>query len=416
MKVSHINFSDFSGGASIAANRICKSLRTHGLEIELRVQKKYSSLDYVQILNSRYHDFYTSIIRKLEFLLSKFLLSSKESFSISMHFSNAHKKINDLPSDLIHLHWINGGMLSIKDISRIQKPLVWTLHDMWAFSGPRHYYLDPDLRAISGINTKVSFFERLLAKIIFNKKTSFWRHPIYIVAPSQWMADQAKNSSLMKNWPISVIKNPIDTVQWTPENQSLSREFFKLPQKSSLILFGAAGGIEDQRKGFSYLKNALKNIEQNDGIELVIYGGTKSDLSLGLNIKVHNMGYISDPHKLKKLYSACNVLVIPSIQDNLPNTAIESLACSTPVVAFNLCGMPDIILHKKTGYLAEAYNSDDLMNGINWTLNPDISEKVKKHCRDHAIENFALEVVGKEYINLYEKILKESQFHKGKAY
>ena len=393
MKVSHINFSDFSGGASIAANRICKSLRAHGLETELRVQKKYSSLDYVHMLNSRNHDFYTSIIRKLEFLLSKLLFTSKETFSISMHFSNAYKKINGLSSDLIHLHWVNGSMLSIKDISRIKKPLVWTLHDMWAFSGPRHYYLDSELRAISGIHTRVTFFERALAKIIFNKKTSFWRHPIHIVAPSQWMADQAKNSLLMKNWPISVIKNPIDTDQWMPENQSISREFFKLPKKSSLILFGAAGGIEDQRKGFSYLKNALEKIEQNEGIELVIYGGTKSNLSLGLNIKVHNMGYISDTYKLKKLYSACNVLVIPSIQDNLPNTAVESLACSTPVVAFNLCGMPDLILHRKTGYLADVFNSDDLMNGINWAINPDTSEKVKEHCRNYAVENFSLEKV-----------------------
>ncbi len=409
MKVSHINFSDLSGGASIAANRICKALKTLSLETELRVQKKYSSLDYVHILNSRSHDFYTSIIRKLEFLLSKFLFISKETFSISMHFSNAHKKINNLSSDLIHLHWINGGMLSIKDISRIQKPLVWTLHDMWAFSGPRHYYLDSELSAISGIHTKVTFFEKSLAKAIYNKKTSSWRYPIHIVAPSQWMADHAKKSLLMKNWPISVIKNPIDTEQWVPENQDVSRDFFKLPQKKSLILFGAAGGIEDQRKGFTYLKNALKKIGQNDDIELVMYGGTKLDLSLGLNIKIHNMGYISDPHKLKKLYSACNVLVVPSIQDNLPNTAIESLACSTPVVAFNLCGMPDLILHKKTGYLAEAFNSDDLMNGINWAINLEISDKVKEHCRNYAVENFSLEVIGKKYIKLYEKILKESQ-------
>ena len=180
MKVSHINFSDLSGGASIAANRICKALKTHSFETELRVQKKYSSLDYVHILNSRNHDFYTSIIRKLEFLLSKFLFISKETFSISMHFSNAYKKINDLSSNLIHLHWINGGMLSIKDISKIQKPLVWTLHDMWAFSGPRHYYLDPELSAISGIHTKVTFFEKSIAKAIYKLAKEIGVNPLIL--------------------------------------------------------------------------------------------------------------------------------------------------------------------------------------------------------------------------------------------
>jgi glycosyltransferase involved in cell wall biosynthesis len=403
IEVSHINFSDSFGGASIAANRICQSLIQHNIECQLIVHQRLTSKDYIKKISSKQEDFLSSIFRKSEYLVSKYLFQLNETASISLHPSYYYKKINDLQTDIIHLHWVNGSMLSVQDIKRINKPIVWTMHDMWPFSGVRHYAYDCSNKNLFFQKTQNNF-EKLISSYLVNKKKQQWIDPFDIVAPSNWMANLIRNSDVMKNWPVSVIKNPIDTEKWQPEDMSLSRENLKLPRDKLLILFGAAGGVEDPRKGFAYLKKALSSLDKQLEVELVIYGGSVQQASSEFSFKIHDFGFIDCQTVLKNLYSACNVFVLPSVVDNLPNTGVESLACGTPVVAFNTGGIPDIVDHLKTGYLAEKFKSDDLLNGIEWVLKSSNYLEMRTKCREKALNFFSYPVVAKEYERLYAKI------------
>lgn len=402
IKVSHINFSDSVGGASIAANRICESLIQDNIQSQLIVHQRLSSKDHIKKISSKQEDFFSSIFRKSEHLVSKYIFQLNEIASISLHPSNYYKNINDLQSDIIHLHWINGSMLSVQDIKKINKPIVWTMHDMWPFSGVRHYEYNSNKNLF--FQNPQNNIEKLVSKYLVNKKKQQWTDQFNIVAPSSWMADLIRNSDVMKNWPVSVIKNPIDVEKWQPADMSLSREELKLPNDKSLILFGAAGGVEDPRKGFAYLKKALSGLNKKLEAELVIYGGVTQQVASEFEFKIHDFGFINCQATLKNLYSACNVFVLPSVVDNLPNTGVESLACGTPVVAFNTGGIPDIVDHLNTGYLAEKFRSDDLLNGIEWVLNSKNYLEMRNECRKKALSFFSYPVIAKEYKRLYDKI------------
>jgi len=407
MKISHINFSDNIGGASKAAMRICDAVNlVSNIEAELIVANK--SLDRSNIIevNSKKGLFYSSAVRKLESIATKIFFSSNQSTSFSFHPSNSAKRINALNSDIIHLHWINGGMLSIADIAKINKPKIWTLHDMWPFCATEHYAKNDNWQKGYANQKNNRSVEYLLNSFIWNKKNLMWDEPFQIVAPSMWMADCARQSKLFESWPITVIKNPIDAEKWFPSDTLIARELLGLPADIPLVLFGAAGGINDPRKGFKYIEEAM-TILQHDipNIQLAIFGNSDALDSLdNLSYKIHNMGVISDTNRLRNLYTACDVFVLPSLQDNLPNTGVESIACGTPIAAFNLGGMEDIVIHKKTGYLAASPNSEELANGLHWILNHANHSELSKNCSQHVLDNFSFSVVANQYTELYTKI------------
>jgi len=408
MKISHINFSDNIGGASKAAMRICDAMNlVRNIEAELIVSKKELDRSNVIEVSAKKGIFYSSLVRRIESIVSKIFFSLDQPTSFSCHPSNAANQINALNSDIIHFHWINGGMLSIADIAKINKPKIWTLHDMWPFCATEHYAKNDDWQkgyANKKNNTSVEYF---LNNFIWNKKNLMWDEPFQIVAPSMWMADCARQSKIFESWPITVIKNPIDTEKWFPSDSLIARESLGLPADVPLVLFGAAGGVNDPRKGFKYIEEAMKILQHgNPDVQLAIFGNKDSLDSLdSLSYKIHNMGIILDTKKLRNLYSACDVFVLPSLQDNLPNTGVESIACGTPIAAFNLGGVKDIVIHKKTGYLAATPNSEELANGLHWILNHDNHSELSKNCRQHVLDNFSFSLVANQYTELYKNIL-----------
>jgi glycosyltransferase involved in cell wall biosynthesis len=300
-------------------------------------------------------------------------------------------------------------MFSVSDISRIKKPIVWTLHDMWAFCGAEHYTEEYRWK-VGYENYNRPVYERGfdLNKWTWKRKKRLWKNGIPIVTPSIWLGDCVKNSNLMSKWPTTIIPNPINNLVWKSMEKKLARNFLNLPENKTLLLFGAMGGSIDPRKGFDLLKESLHFIRNNDNnIELVVFGQSSPKSPPELGYPIHFVGHLNDEISLRILYSSADVMIIPSRQDNLPNTGLEAQVCGLPVVAFNIGGMPDIVAHKKTGYLAKPFDTKDLADGISWVLS-DISlhKSIQENSRKRAIELWSEDIVGKKYITLYESVIK----------
>ncbi len=300
-------------------------------------------------------------------------------------------------------------MLSIEDISKIKAPIVWSLHDMWAFTGGCHYDEECGEYKNRCGNCKVLSSSNqfdLSTWILKRKQKSFNKHPnITIIGLSKWLSNCAKKSSLFKHHNILNLPNPINTDLFKPIEFKTGRDYWNLHKEKKLVLYGAMSSTSDPRKGYNELRKAIEmlNIEN---FELVIFGNKdgfkKRD---NFKYKTHYLGLIKDDNELIKLLNTVDVIVIPSIQENLSNIIMESLSCGTPVVAFNIGGNSDMISHKNNGYLAKAYDLKDLANGIEWVLKSPKPTRISQNARKKIIDNFESKLVAKKYIKLYNEII-----------
>jgi len=338
------------------------------------------------------------------------LYKNKTLFSPSwLGFSSVVDKINEINPDIVHLHWINGGMIKIEELARIKAPIVWSLHDMWAFTGGCHY--DENCTAYENNcgNCKVIGSEKAkdLSKKIFDRKQKIFSQieNMTIVGLSRWLHECAKSSTLLKNEKHINLPNPIDTNIFKPFDKEKARELWSLPKDKKLVLFGAMGTTSDPRKGFDELSDAMLKIE-NKNIEFVVFGSSEPQDSQNFGFKTHYLGSLADDVSLVALYSAVDVMIVPSVQENLSNAIMESLACSTPVVSFDIGGNSDMIVHKENGYLAKPFDTNDLADGIEWILNNENYDELCQNAREKVLREFDSVVVAKKYIELYKEILK----------
>lgn len=409
MKVTHLNISDASGGAARAANRIHHALRLQGVDSTMRVNSASTDDWTVRAQVGNLQNLF-AISRLVPGKLATRLLRTNNLVIHSPAILNSSwpKRLNISDADIINLHWVNHEMMSIGDIARIKKPVVWTLHDMWSFCGAEHY--TEDLRWRDGYtrNNRPSYEAGLdLNRWVWRRKMRIWRRPMHIVSPSNWLAGCARQSMLMREWPVTVVPNAIDTSVWQPLNKRVARELLKLPSDAPLLLFGAVGGARDPRKGFDLLRKALRHLQgQVKELQLIVFGQLAPREPDDLGFPIHYMGHLHDDLSLRVLYSAADAMVIPSRQDNLPNTGVESLACGTPVIAFNTCGLPDIVKHGETGYLAEPFNSEDLARGIIWVLTDTARHaQLCANARHYATATFSYPVVAEQYLSVYQSAL-----------
>jgi glycosyltransferase involved in cell wall biosynthesis len=420
MKVIHLNYSDISGGAGRAAYRIHHCLRGAGVDSQMWVNKATAGDWTVQGPTTKFEKVLTALRPRLVGPLVKALRTENPIIhSPCLLPSQWVKRINSSDADLVHLHWVQGEMLSIADIAKIKKPMVWTLHDMWAFCGAEHYTSGNRWR--EGYNRSnrpahESGFD--LNRWAWLRKRKHWRQPIQLVTPSRWLAQCVKESALMCDWPVTVIPNPIDLERFAPLDQSLARQLLGLPQDLPLVLFGALGGCRDPRKGFDLLQAALNDLRgQVHGMQLVVFGQIAPKDPPDFGFPIHYTGQLHDDFSLRAVYSAADVFALPSRQDNLPNTGVEALACGTPVVAFDTCGLPDIVEHRHTGYLAQAFDTEDLAAGIRWVLaesqrrepGPASGIEMRKICRQRAVDRFSPTVVEPKQRSVNDTILQQKQ-------
>ena len=414
MNLLMLNMFDNQGGAAIATYRLHRGFRSIGINSRLLVQvKKTNDRSVVGPLTKLQK--ITSILRPyLESLAIKLYRERKNViFSPAWFPESLASKVAKINPDIVHLFWVNGGLLRIETLKKFKQPIVWTLHDMWPFTGGCHY--DNECRKFqqSCGNCPIlnSERERDLSRRVWERKRDSWEGmPIVVVATSNWLADMARSSSIFRNQRIEVIPNGIDTERYKPADKEAARAAYNLPLDKCLILFSAFSATSDERKGSQFLVNALEKMSAAGwgvNAELVIIGATEPETPLNIGMKVHYMGQLHDEISQVLLYSAVDVVVAPSKQENLSNTVIESLACGTPVVAFNIGGMPDMIDHQINGYLATPFEVNDLACGIMWVLeNKSRHMILSQHARQTVLERYALKAVAYRYLTLYQSILK----------
>ena len=411
MKVLIISKEDILGGAFIAAYRVHNALRKNGVDSFMWVDKKMSNDWTVQGPPTKIAKLFAYLRPRLiiHSLVKMLKTNNKVIHSPSVLPSNLVKRINESDADIVNIHWIQNEMLSIKDISKIKKPIVWTLHDMWAFCGAEHYTNDNRWREGYNNENRPSYESGFdLNRWTWRRKQKHWKNPVQIVTPSLWLAKCVNESKLMSNWPVSVVANPLNTEFFKPMDKKISCRKLNLPDKVSLILFGALGGKRDPRKGFDQLIGALKHLENQPKakkFELVIFGQSKQKSPPNFGFPTHYIGHLSNDSGLRLAYNAADVMVVPSTQEAFGQTASESISCGTPVVAFGVGGLLDIVDHKINGYIAKPFDTNDLAQGMDWVLNAQNYSELCKNARDKALKEFDYKVVAKKYISLFEKNL-----------
>lgn len=412
MKIFHVSYSDVGGGAARAAYRIHHALRIKGVDSTMMVSNAAAGDWTVQGPVSKLEKLSTRIRPQVAWLASRLLRTENPIIhSPALLPSGLIKRLQACDADVVHLHWINGEMLSIPEIGRISKPVVWTLHDMWAFCGAEHLAWDDRWREGYRANNRPiheTGFD--LNRWAWVRKRKHWRRPMLIVTPSRWLARCVRESALMGDWPVEAIPNPIDTEIWQPLEQKLARTLLGLPIGVPLMLFGAIGGTAAYHKGFDLLLDALELLQgEVKGLELVVFGQLRPEVPPNLGFPIHYMGHLHDDLSLRALYSAVNLMALPSRQDNLPNTGVEAHACGIPVVAFDTGGLPDIIDHQKTGYLAKAFDPEDFAAGVKWVLSDAVRLKaLGLAARDRAERLWSVDVVASQYLKIYQRALERS--------
>lgn len=408
MKILHLNYSDVNGGAARAAYRIHRSLLASGVTSRMAVEVA-STDDWT--VHSRQGALGKTLaqLRRRTAGIGRYLMRSENPslHSPAVLSSDWPKYVNASDADIVHLHWIQAEMLSIGDLPRIKKPIVWTLHDMWAFCGAEHY--SDSSRWVEGYrsdNRPPHEHGFDLNRFTWSRKKKHWRRPLQIVTSSRWLGDCARESDLMRHWPVDVIPYPIDITKWKPIEQRTARELLGLPLSGKLVLFGAVGGGSDSRKGFDLLIKGITAVRKmRDDFHLVVFGQLEPENSPDFGFPVRYAGRLYDDISLCMLYSAADVMIVPSKQEAFGQTALEAHACGTPVVSFRVGGLTDIVHHRETGYLAEPFSSSDLATGINWVLANSDMQSIRMNCVNCARQLSKPSVVASAYLEIYDRVL-----------
>ena len=412
MRVLIVNTSERVGGAAIAANRLMNALKKNGVKVKMLVRDKQT--DHLTVLSVGHNwkqPFKFVWERLCIFVANNF--SRKNLFLVDI--ANTGTDITHLTefqrADVIHLHWVNQGFLSLSDINKILhmgKPIVITMHDQWYFTGICHY--SGNCQKYKELCERCELMNGKLlgdlAKQVYLKKEKIYQNArLTFVGCSQWMTDLAKTSKLTQGHKIVSIPNAIDTKLFCPKDKLQARQSFNLPTDKHLLLFGCQR-ITDERKGFKLLVEALQLITQqhpqiSQCMEIVVVGGEAENIRHQVPFDIFPVNYVSDPQKMVSLYNAVDLYVTPSLQDNLPNTIMEALACGTPCVGFNVGGIPEMIDHKENGYVATYKDAQDLANGILWTLAAD-RETLSRQARNKVMVTYSENAVARKYIDIYE--------------
>lgn len=413
MKVLHLSTSDVDNGGARAAYRLHQGLNSIGCTSQMLVRAKFSSDKTV--LPEK------SVLTKLSPPISGMPLrfypnQNAVMFSPQWFPDVLAVRAKQLNPDIINLHWVCNGYLQIETIAKFNRPLVWTLHDLWPFTGGCDYNQNCDRykESCGACPQLQSRHAWDLSRWVWQRKVQSWEKAnLTLVATSTWMADCARSSSLFRNRRIELIPLGLDTGKYKPIHQKVARELLNLPQDKQLILFGAISATSNQRKGFHLLVPALKILKQagwQEQIELVVFGSSKPEQPADLGFSSHYLGHVHDDISLALIYSAADVMIVPSIQEAFGQTASEALSCGTPVVAFNATGLKDIVDHQQNGYLANPFEIEDLAKGIVWVLeDQERYQKLRFHAREKSLREFSLQVQADRYLSLYKEILEKSK-------
>ena len=410
MRVLIVNTSERTGGAAVAANRLMKALNNNGVKAKMLVREKNSTTLTVVPLPK-------SPLLQWRFLWERivvfFHLRFQRQHLFEIDLANTGNDITSLrefkEADIIHLHWINQGMLSLKDIRKILrsgKPVVWTMHDIWPATAICHLTLGcrnftthcRNCRLLPGKGSN----NDLSAKVWARKQAMIDGENIYYVACSKWLESEAKSSKLLDGQKITSIPNPIDLHIYNKGNKTEARQRLGLPTDKKLILF-ASQRATNVNKGMGYLIEACRQLQDIPNLGIIILGGHAEEVTSQLSIANFPLGYVNDEQRIVDVYNAADVFVLPSLSENLPNTIMEAMACGVPCVGFKVGGIPEEIDHKKNGYVAEYRSSEDLARGIRWILCEADYTMLSDNAVHKVVQCYSQQSVAMKYLDVYHQ-------------
>ncbi|GHV57559.1 glycosyl transferase [Spirochaetia bacterium] len=408
MNILHIIAGDLTGGAARGAYWLHLGLLNCKINSKILTNSKILNDDDTIIsINKSKKDRIMNILRAKFDSFPALLYKKRKKiiFSTGLTGTNFKKTKSFKEADIIHLHWICGGFVNIKHLKNINKPIIWTLRDMWPMTGGCHVAMNCNYYETGcgkcrqlGSNTYLD-----LSRWVLYRKNKYLPRNIHVVGISNWISDVARTSKLFKDSNICTIFNNINTDEFFPIRKTVARVIIDIKTEKKIVLLGAID-INDFYKGFNKYLEALSIID-SDKYFLLFFGNFDANIIKKFKFEYRNFGYIYDAISLRLIYNCADVLVAPSLIEPFGKTIAESMACGTPVVCFDATGPKDIISHKIDGYKAEAFNSEDLAKGIEWIVNYSNYDVLCKNAREKIVENFDKNAIAEKYIELYKKIL-----------
>jgi glycosyltransferase involved in cell wall biosynthesis len=421
LKVVHLNTYDGNGGAGRACMRLNRALLSQNVDSKIIVHYKFGKNPQVGTFNKNpVQKAYTAATIILERILAKRYLKplSRTPFSFTWFGRSVIRQPEVKNADIIHLHWINHGFLDpkhIAQIAKLNKPVVWTFHDSNAFTGGCHvrYTCDHYMRECGNCPLLINAGENDISHKIWQQKREAYNVLNFaIAAPSTWMQASVKNSSLMQGKAVNHIPNTLETDIFKPADKKEAKQKAGLPADKFIFLSGFMPSRKDLHKGTQYLLDSLELLKQRlgaeaDQIELVIFGNRGTEGVPDFPFKTSFLGTISNDEQLAQYYAAADAFLIPSLEDNLPYTVMESLACGTPVIAFTTGGIPDMVQHQYNGYLATYKSAESFTDGMEWIIKHADQKLIQQQARQTIMEVFSEEVIAQKHIRLYQSLLQK---------
>ena len=423
MRVLIINTSDRTGGAAVAASRLMGALNNHGVKTKMLVRDKQS--DDISVVGTP-----GSLLKRWHFLWERLVIylrlhgSRQHLFEIDI--ANSGTDVTRLPefkeADVIHLHWVNQGMLSlsvIKKILRSGKPVVWTMHDLWPATAICHYARGCHYYTSGCQHCKLlphgGGDNDLSAQVWRRKVQMLAAGHVFFVACSRWLEGEARKSALLVNHSVTNIPNPIDTRIYRPLDKIEARRRLHLPEQGRIILF-VSQRVTDERKGIRFLVEAVERLvavhpELKQDTRIAILGGHADEVASQLALPAEALGYVSDEATIVAAYNAADVFVTPSLEDNLPNTIMEAMACGVPCIGFRVGGIPEMIEHQKTGYVAQLRSSDDLARGIAWVLGEADNDVLAQQSLRKVAQSYSQASVALRYSEVYQQAMAQKHLN-----
>lgn len=416
MKILLVNTSERVGGAAIAASRLVRALNNRGEHAKILVRDRQTKNSYVEVLPQN------RLLLKWRFCAERLKIISSNGFSRSNLWAiDTATHGTDITSlecfqeaDIIHLGWVNQGMLSLENIRSIVdsgKKIVWTLHDMWPCTGICHH-AEKCEGWLNGCGEcpKLNYpaHDDLSATTFLRKVKAYGEGRICFVACSNWLADIARRAPLLKGCRVESIPNPIDTDFYTPADKMEARQRLGLPEKKKLLLF-VAYKATDTQKGINYLIEATEMIaarrpEWARRIGVVPVGREASMLKDAFACDCYPMDYVENSEKMRDLYRAADLLVMPTLMDNLPNTIVEAASCALPCVGFHIGGLPQMVQNGINGYLSRYRDTEDFARLVMQTLFGDDYARLSRGALKVARDTYSEQVVAAKYMELYNSL------------
>ncbi|MDL2230377.1 glycosyltransferase family 4 protein, partial [Alistipes sp. OttesenSCG-928-L06] len=412
MKIVMLNTSDCQGGAAVAASRLREALVRSGVGVTMVVRDKTSDDPGVVSISNTW---FRRQLNRFRFLWERLVIFTRNGFSREKLFqvsvadtgADLARMREVREADIIHLHWINQGFLSLNGLRKLLslgKPVVWTLHDMWPVTGICHHAW-----ACERYKTECgqcpflgSTAQNDLSTRVFRRKQALYTANLTLVPVSRWLQGRCEASALTGRLPVVTLPNTIDTERFVPGDKAEARRRLGLPSDKKIIVMGAAR-IDDPVKGFSLLKQALAELspETKAASVLVLFGRFKHPeaLSEPFPVEVISLGRIGEPERLPDIYRAADVAVSSSHYETFGQTLSEAMACGCPAVSFGNSGQQDIIDHLQNGYLAQYPDSADLARGIEWALHHPVPAELSRQARKKITGCFTIEKVAQQYLD-----------------